>query len=132
MGLKTGFQRFCRLRLGLSRRMTQRAQFSLGLPVVIILVVIFSVALVFFVMDRLADINSLVKEKELGNFVTSLNNVLEKQSAESYDSTEFVTLSLPEEIGSVCFADGSKEIDRFAKKGLANRVMLDKTQNLFL
>ncbi|MDP7141416.1 MAG: M64 family metallopeptidase [Candidatus Woesearchaeota archaeon] len=132
MGLKTGFQRFCRLRLGLSRKKSKKAQLSLGLPVVIILVVVFSGALIFFVMGRLADINLLVKEKELGNFVTSLNNVLKKQSAESYDNADLVTLSLPEDISSVCFADGSKEIDRFAKRGLASRVMVDKTQNLFL
>jgi len=128
MRLKTRFSRFYRLRSVSNKK----SQFSLGMPLVIIIFIIFAGFLLFFVMGRLTDIKSLVREKELNNFALSLNNILKKQSMVSYGSIDEIILSLPEDINSVCFVDSSKEIDRFAKKGLSSRLILDETKNLFL
>tara|TARA_Y100000310_G_C20700313_1_gene829100 strand:- start:5422 stop:6552 length:1131 start_codon:yes stop_codon:yes gene_type:complete len=102
------------------------------MPLIIIMFIIFSGLLIFFVMDKLTDIKSLAREKEIDNFVQSLNNLLKKQSARSYGSSDIITLSLPVDIESVCFVDSSKEMDRFAKKGLSSRLSMDKNKNFFL
>ena len=130
MSLKIGFLKSYKLGLIYNKR--KNSQFTLGVPLMIMLFVIFSGMLVFFVMDRLGSIKSLVREKELNNFAVSMDSILRKQSAKSYESTDEVVFSLPEDISSVCFVDNSKEIDKFAKKGLLNRLILDETKNMFL
>ncbi|MBS3097872.1 hypothetical protein J4209_03715 [Candidatus Woesearchaeota archaeon] len=112
-----------------------KAQLTLGKPFIYALIVIISLSLIIIGYSFLQDITASAKEKELANFILTLDNNLKTHSSGpvyTYGSVDDKTFSLPSGIEEVCFADNSKEKNELASNELNPWLNSFPEHNLFI
>jgi hypothetical protein len=68
---------------------------------------------------------------ELGNFLSSVQNVIRKQTSRSYGSVDEKVIALPNDIESVCFVDKTKEISPLINCDLNFEINKYPDKNIF-